>query len=589
VPRPAASAARVLQEFGRAERRARRGTHNETDMASADGKQTLLDWFHWWELTQPQAVYLTQPHGHQVTDYTWAEVGDQARRMAGHLKSLKLPPRSSIGLLSKNCAHWLIADLAIMMSGHVSVPLYPTLNGETAGYILEHAEVRVLFVGKLDAAEWESVRSGIPASLPCIALPLAPPAEYPRWDDVIARARRLKTAARRRPEELATIIYTSGSTGRPKGVMISFAAMLKCADGARSIVEPTPDDRMISYLPMAHAAERAVIEAPSLRNGCRVYFTDSLSSFMDDLRRARPTLFLSVPRLWTKFYLGIQQKLPLKRQKVLFRMPVVGGIVKRKLLHELGLDYVRHALTGAAPLPPHILEWYREIGLELIEGYGMSENFAYSHANRAGNIKLGSVGQPMPGVQCRIADDGEILIKSPSNMMGYYRDEARTREALDAEGWLHTGDRGEIDDKGRLRITGRVKELFKTSKGKYVAPAPIENRLMRHPAIEAVCVAGAGRPQPHALLMLGAEAQAQVREVADRAVLERELSELLDEVNAELEPHEVLKFAVVVKDSWNIENGFLTPTLKIKRDVIERRYEPGVEEWASRRRKVVWA
>lgn len=555
-----------------------------------DSRQTLLDWFHYWELTQPQAVYLTQPNGHQVIDYTWAEVGDQARRMAAHLKSLKLPPRSSIGLLSKNCAHWLIADLAIWMSGHVSVPLYPTLNAETARYILEHAEVKLLFVGKLEKADWESVRPGIPADLPLIALPLAAAIEgVPLWNDVIARTRPAKSAARRKSDELATIIYTSGSTGKPKGVMMSFGAMLRCAEGARSIVEPTPEDRMISYLPLAHAAERAVVEAPSLRGGCRVYFADTLGSFLDDLRRARPTLFLSVPRLWTKFYLGIQQKLPLKRQKVLFRMPVVGGIVKRKLLHELGLDYVRYALTGAAPLPPHILEWYREIGLELIEGYGMSENFAYSHANRVGNIKVGTVGQPMPGVHCRIAENGEILIKSPCNMMGYYRDEERTKEAIDAEGWLHTGDRGAIDEKGRLRITGRVKELFKTSKGKYVAPAPIENRLMRHPKVEAVCVAGAGRPQPFALMMLSLEAQAAAVNPSDRGPLERELSDLLDEVNAELEPHEVLDFLAVVKEQWTIENGFLTPTMKIKRDVIECRYEPEVEGWASRRRKVVWA
>jgi long-chain acyl-CoA synthetase len=557
-------------------------------MASAENKQTLLDWFHHWELTQPQVVYLTQPNGHQVTDYTWAEVGDQARRMAAHLKSLKLAPRSNIGLLSKNCAHWIIADLAIWMAGHVSVPLYPTLNTETASFILEHAEVKLLFLGKLEKSDWDSVRSALPADLPCVALPLAPPSDYPRWEDLVAKTRPAKTALRRKPEELATIVYTSGSTGRPKGVMISFGAMLRCAEGARTLVEPTPEDRMISYLPLAHAAERAVIESPSLRGGCRVYFADSLTTFLDDMRRARPTLFLSVPRLWTKFYLGIQQKLPLKRQKVLFRMPVVGGIVKRKLLHELGLDYTRYALTGAAPLPPHILEWYREIGLELIEGYGMSENFAYSHSNRTGQVRVGYVGQPMPGAQCRIAENGEILVKSPCNMMGYYRDEERTREAIDAEGWLHTGDRGEIDDKGRLRITGRVKELFKTSKGKYVAPSPIENRLMRHPKIEAVCVAGAGMPQPYALVMLSLEAQAQMGDAATRSGLEHELSDLLDEVNSELEPHEVLDFIAVVKEQWTIENGFLTPTMKIKRDVVEKRYEPEIEAWASRRRKIVW-
>ena len=567
----------------------KRPAHEERMARTDDGKTTLLDWFHHWELTQPHSVYLTQPAAGKVTDYTWAQAGDQARRMAAYLKSRKFPSHSSIGILSKNCAHWLIADLAIWMAGHVSVPLYPTLNTETGNYILDHARVKLLFVGKLDEADWESIRGGIPAELPRVALPLSPLRDAPDWASIIQGRKPLKVAPRRKPGELATIIYTSGSTGRPKGVMISFESMLRSPEGWRQTIAPTQDDRMISYLPLAHAAERAVVEASSLRNGFRVYFSDTLASFLDDLRRARPTLFLSVPRLWTKFYLGIQQKLPPKRQKMLFRMPVVGGIVKRKLLQQLGLDYCRVAITGAAPLPPAILGWYREIGLELLEGYGMSENFAYSHGTRAGQVRVGYVGQPSPGVQCRIAPNGEILVKSPCNMMGYYRDEEKTREVLTSDGWLHTGDRGEIDEKGRLRITGRVKELFKTSKGKYVAPAPVENRLMRHPAIEAVCVSGAGRPQPYALVMLSVDAHKAAGEGSGREELEQDLAALLDEVNGELEPHEVLDFIVLVKEQWTIESGFLTPTLKIRRDAIEACYEPQVEGWASRRRKVVWA
>ncbi len=559
-------------------------------MTTADHKTTLLDWFHYWELTRPQAVYLSQPTADGVTDYTWAEVGDQARRMAGHLKSLKFRPRSHIGLLSKNCAHWIIADLAIWMAGHVSVPLYPTLNAATAGHVLEHGEVRLLFVGKLEAPEWEAVRGGIPDDLPQIGLPLAPRTlQAPCWDQITPRARVLKTAPRRKPGEMATLIYTSGSTGRPKGVMISFAAMLASPEGWGQVIPTTPEDRMLSYLPLAHAAERAVVEAASLRNGFRVYFADTLASFVDDLRRARPTIFLSVPRLWTRFYQGIQQKLPASRQRLLFRTPVVGGIVKRKLLHELGLDYTRHAITGAAPLPPGIVEWYREIGLDLLEGYGMSENFSYSHGSRPGQVRVGYVGQTVPGVQCRIAADGEVLVKSPCNMLGYWRDEALSAEAIDAEGWLHTGDRGEIDAQGRLRLTGRVKELFKTAKGKYVAPAPIENRLMRHPALEAVCVTGVGRAQPFALAMPGEATCERCAGESQRMVLERELAALLDEVNAELEPHECLEFIAVVSEPWTIENGSLTPTLKIRREVIELRHEQDIEAWASRRRKVIWA
>lgn len=556
---------------------------------SDDGKTTLLDWFHHWELTQPQAVYLTQPAGGIVTDYTWAQVGEQARRMAAHLKSHKFAARSHIGILSKNCAHWIMADLAIWMAGHVSVPLYPTLNAETTRYVLDHAQVRLLFVGKLDTGDWETLHAAIPGMLPCIALPLAPPLAGPDWNSLIAAAKPMKSAARRKPGEMATIIYTSGSTGQPKGVMISFGAMLGTASGMGRVVPSQSTDRMLSYLPLAHAAERAAVESTSLFAGFRVYFADSLTSFVADLRRARPTIFVSVPRLWTRFYLGIQQKLPLRRQKLLFRLPLIRGIVRKKLLHELGLDQTRFAFTGAAPLPANIVSWYRGLGLELLEVYGMSENFAFSHITRPGQSRLGYVGQPAPGVACRIGDNGEILVKSPSVMLGYYQDAPRTAEAIDADGWLHTGDRGDIDDHGRLRITGRVKELFKTAKGKYVAPAPLENRLMRHPTIEAVCVAGVGRAQPFALAMLSLDAQEQRARGEDRGALERELGDMLDRVNAELEPHEVLEFIAVVQEQWTIENGFLTPTLKIRREVIERHYEPEIESWASRRRRIVWA
>jgi long-subunit acyl-CoA synthetase (AMP-forming) len=556
-------------------------------------QQTLLDRFLHWEAQQANKVYLTQPDGGAVAEYTWSEVGEQARRMAAHLKSLKLPTGSSIGILSKNCAHWIVADLAIWMAGHISVPLYPTLNTDTAAYVLDHAAVKLLFVGKLDAPDWDALRAAVPASMPCIALPLAPSTalskQCPAWDAVTRRHAPLKNVARRKPDELATIIYTSGSTGQPKGAMISFGAMGYCADGMSQFMHVGTDDRMLSYLPLAHAAERGIVETASLRYGFHIYFNDSLATFVSDLKRAKPTLFFSVPRLWVRFYLGIQQKLPPKRQQVLFRLPVISGIVKRKLLAELGLDAVRYALTGSAALSPTIIAWYRDLGLELLEGYGMTENFAYSHFSRPGHSRIGYVGQTNPGVACRIADNGEILVKSPCNMMGYYRDKARTKEAFTNDGFLKTGDRGEMDAEGRLRITGRVKELFKTSKGKYVAPAPIENRLMRHPCVEAVCVTGQDRPQPYALLMLSADAQKALADGAERSQLETELGGLLEEVNTELEPHEVLDFLVVVPDQWTIENNFLTPTMKIRRDVIEARYEPQADAWARSGRDVVWA
>ncbi|MGH8432049.1 MAG: AMP-binding protein, partial [Solimonas sp.] len=539
-------------------------------MTAPNPKTTLVQCLLHWERTQPDSIYFTQPlNGGRTVDYTWREVGDQARRMAAYLQSLRLPPRSSIALLGKNSAHWIIADLAIWLAGHVSVPLYPTLNAETASFILEHSEARLLFVGKMDEL-WPIVAPGIPSSLPCIALPLAPAGTGADWEQIVAHTQPLQDIADRDPEELATIIYTSGSTGHPKGVMINFRAMLATAQGLEQLFPVTSADRMLSYLPLAHAAERAVVETTSLYFGFRVYFAWSLATFVADLRRARPTLFFSVPRLWTKFYQGICEKLSPAKQRLLFRIPLVSGIVKRRIREELGLEHVRAAITGSAPLSPQLIAWYRSVGLELLEGYAMTENFAYSHGNRPGQVRVGTVGMVSPGVDCRIADNGEVLVRSPGNMMGYYKNPEKTAEDLTPEGWLHTGDMGQIDADGCLKITGRVKELFKTAKGKYVAPVPIENQLANHPAIEAVCVTGPGEPQPFALLMLSQDARLQAAN-GGRPALTEQFETLLGEVNLRLEEHEKLDYAVVISEQWTMDNGFLTPTMKIKRNIIEER------------------
>ncbi|AXQ30138.1 AMP-binding acetyl-CoA synthetase [Solimonas sp. K1W22B-7] len=557
-------------------------------MAQADEKATLLHCLLHWELVQPQAIWLTQPLGQgRTVDFTWGQAADQVRRMATHLRSLDLPPRSNIGLLGKNSAHWIMADLAIWAAGHVSVPLYPTLNAETAAYVLEHSEAKLLFVGKMEEL-WPIVEPGIPADLPRVALPLAPAGLGPSWDEIVARSPPLAEVVHRDPPELATIIYTSGSTGRPKGVMISFAAMRATAAGVDQLYPLTTSDRMLSYLPLAHAAERVFVETLSLYNGFRVYFAWSLPTFLEDLRRARPTLFFSVPRLWTKFYQGICDKLPPQKQRRLFRIPLVSRIVKRKILRQLGLQDVRVAVTGSAPLSPQLIGWYRELGLELLEGYAMSENFAYSHGNRPGQVRVGTVGTVAPGVDCRIDDNGEILVRSPGNMMGYYKDPEKTAADLSADGWFRTGDMGQIDAAGYLKITGRVKELFKTAKGKYVAPVPIENQLANHPAIEAVCVTGSGQPQPFALLLLSPEARAQA-DAGGRETLTTEFRSLLGDLNGRLEDHEQLDYLVVVAEPWTMDNGFLTPTMKIRRNVIEQRYLGQAETWASARNEVLWS
>ena len=550
-------------------------------------KKLPLEMVYHWEATSPNSLYMTQPIGDgKVVEYTWGRAVDEARRMAAYLKSLNLPEKSRIGLISKNCAQWVMTDWAIWMAGHISVPLYPTLNADTVNYILNHAECDVLFVGKLD--DWDSMKSGVPESVRCISYPLSPPNDFETWDDIVAKYPPLEGKTRRDPEELATIVYTSGSTGRPKGVMLSFNNMAFAAAGGIETLGVGPGERMLSYLPLAHVFERTFVELGSLYSGFQLYFAESLDTFVQDLQRARPTLFLSVPRLWVKFQHGVLQKVPKQKLDRLLKIPVVNKLIKKKVLKGLGLDKVKLAGSGSAPLSNDVLDWYRNLGLELLEGYGMSENFAYSHMNKPGRTRTGYVGEALPGVEVKISEQGEVLVKSPATMMGYYKDEEKTAEAFTEDGFLRTGDKGEIDEMGRLKLTGRIKEIFKTSKGKYIAPAPIENRLMSHDAIEMVCVSGANQTQPHALVVLGEEIRPKAADESFRKELEESFRQLIQDVNKTVDPHEQLAFITVVSDEWSIENSFLTPTLKLKRNVVEDAYQAKVDSWYAKKQPVIW-
>ena len=546
-----------------------------------------LDMVDHWEKAKANSVYMTQPIGDGKTvDYTWGRAVDEARRMASYLKSLNLPEKSRIGLISKNCAHWIMTDWAIWMAGHISVPLYPTLNADTVNYILNHAECEVVFVGKLD--DWDMMKPGVPESVRCISFPLSPPNDFETWDDIVAKYPPLKENVKRDADELATIVYTSGSTGKPKGVMLSFYNMAYAAEGGMEVLGVSSEERMLSYLPLAHVFERTFVELASLYAGFHLYFAESLDTFVQDLQRAQPTLFLSVPRLWVKFQHGVLQKLPKKKLDRLLKIPVVNKLIKKKILKGLGLDKVKLAGSGSAPLASDVLDWYRNLGLELLEGYGMSENFAYSHMSKPGRSRTGYVGESAPGVETRISPEGEIQIKSPATMMGYYKDEEKTRETFTEDGFLKTGDKGEIDEMGRLKITGRIKEIFKTSKGKYIAPAPIENRLMSHDAIEMVCVSGANQTQPHALVMLAEESRPKMADEAFRKEIEESFKKLIADVNKTVDPHEQLAFITVMSDEWSIENSFLTPTMKLKRNVVEDAYQEQVDNWYAQRQPVIW-
>ncbi len=541
----------------------------------------------------PQRIYLTQPVGNgPVIDYTWGEVIDQARRMAAHLQGCGFEPGARIAMLSKNCAHFIVAELAIWMAGGTTVAIFPTETAETIGYVLEHSGATLLFVGKLD--DWPAQSRGVPSTLPCIALPLAPPTGFERWDAIVARTPPLAQPARRAPQDIAMLLYTSGSTGRPKGVMSSFAAITFAGEGiAREIRSRLPgdaDSRMLSYLPLAHSYERSWVEASSLVEGrTRLYFAESLDTFMQDLQRARPTLFLSVPRLWLKFQQGVFAKMPPAKLERLLSIPVVGRIVARKVRKGLGLDQVVLAGSGSAPIPPDLIAWYRRIGLPLYEGYAMTEDNSYSHTSNADFSEPGYVGVPLPGVEVKLGPDGEILIKSPSQLSGYYRQPELTGESFTEDGFFRTGDLGERRADGMLRITGRAKELFKTAKGKYVAPAPIENRLNAHPMVELSMVSGVGQPSAFAIVQLAEALRPRVDDLAVRAQVESELGRLLDDVNRGVAHHEQLRMIVVAREAWSIDNGCLTPTMKVRRSRIEAQLAPQLERWYGDPQKVQWA
>ncbi|MEL1090109.1 AMP-binding protein [Pseudomonas sp. OB66] len=541
-----------------------------------------LDVFYEREARHPRQRFLVQPiGGGQVETLTWADVGHQARCAAHWLRARELPPGSHIALISKNCAHWIIADLAIWMAGHVSVPLYPNLTAESVAQVLTHSESALAFIGKLD--DWAGMAQGVPTGLPTISLPLHPPGEFDySWAD-LQSCSPIQDDPRPAAGQLATIIYTSGTTGLPKGVMHSFANLGFATSRGTQLFGLNENDRLLSYLPLCHVAERMFVELASIYTGQTVFFAERLETFITDLQRARPTAMFGVPRIWTKFQMGVYSKIPAQRLDFLLGLPFIGKRVGHKVLAGLGLDALRVALSGAAPVPQTLLAWYQKLGLDVLEVYGMTEGCGYSHICLPGQYKQGWIGQPCPEVEVRIDEFGEVQVRSQANMLGYFKEPQKTAETLTADGFLRTGDKGEQDSEGRLRLTGRLKEIFKTSKGKYVAPAPIENRLAVHSRIEQVCVVGDGLSAPLGLCVLST-----VNQQEPRASLHASLEKLLEEVNAALDKHERLHRLVVVKDSWAVDNGFLTPTLKIKRNVIEDRYGARFEEWSARSEAVLW-
>ena len=549
---------------------------------------TPLEMLYQWNEQVPNRIFLRQPINGKYKTYTWSQVNDQARRLASSLLAQGLVKGDRVAILSKNCAEWFISDYAIQLAGLISVPLYPMQTPDALEYVLTHSDSKVIIIGKLDGAK--EMEPGIPDNIVRIAMPYEVDMRIDhQWDNLLSNNEPITDSPIHPMDDLMTIIYTSGTTGNPKGVMHTYRSFSSGAQNATRVLKINKDDRYLSFLPLSHIAERFMVLGCSTYGCSDVSFVESLDTFGENLQTTRPTLLFAVPRIWQKFQQKVNSKLPQEKLDKLLRIPLINKLIRKKIQKGMGLDKSRMLISGASPIALNLLQWYKDIGFEINEGYGMTENLAYGPAlNLPGAVKIGSVGstKAMPDTEIKITDEGEIITRAPTLMTGYYLEPEKTAETI-RDGWLHTGDRGEIDSDGYLTITGRIKDVFKTSKGKFIQPNKIECLLQDNSLIEQVCVLGSGAPQPVCLIELSEAGQQLARE--DKLAIEANLKQTLKQVNQAVEHHEILDRAFIISDTWTPENGLLTPTMKIKRNVVEKHYTALCEQNSSNKNDIIWA
>ena len=546
--------------------------------------------FYKWEKELKDKPFLRQPFGDKWEEYTWGEVGQMARKLASGLKSLGLRERAHIGLISKNCREWIIADLAIMIAGYVSVPFFPSLKGKELAYVMDFGDVDALFVGKIET--WDEIKNDLPKDMPLISFPtykgFSNITKGHQWFDFISKFEPLMEPNVPKLSDLWTIIFTSGTTGNPKGVMLSYLAndMTKVIteDSNPLKINFSGDNDFISFLPLNHIAERVVVEHTCFRFGGTISFVESLETFSKNLQDVQPHVFFAAPRVWTKFQLGILSKFSQKKLDTFLKIPIISGIIKGKLKKALGLSRARATVSGAAPMQVTQIEWFRKIGVYITNGYGMTENCAIcTQVDGRDFGKMDSVGKPQSRVEVKIDNsNGEILMRGPFLMDGYYKRKELTDETLRG-GWLHTGDKGFIDEDNYLHITGRVVDSFKTSKGKYIEPLTLEYYFGDIKELEEVCVAGLGMSQPLCLAQLS-----DIGREMSKEDLTNMLTEKFNEINSGLENYKKMSTLIIVKDKWTEENNAIGPTLKIKRGTIDKMYSSNYESWEEDKRNVIW-
>lgn len=538
-----------------------------------------LEAFLYWEENTPNNIFLKQPFKGEVITYTYYESGVQARKIASTLKDFDLKRGDHVALLSKNCAHWIMSDLAIMMASCVSIPIYPTLNDVSIKQILEHSESKAIIIGKLD--DFESQKAGIP-NIPKISIGLYGINEGELWDDIQKTQKPIENLELPNPEDLHTIIYTSGTTGTPKGVMHTASNFMVSSRALNRAFDLPNNLRLFSYLPLAHVAERVLMNVGFFA-GASITFSDSLASFSRDLENTQPHLFLAVPRIWTKFREKILESIPQKKLNVLLSIPILNTVIRNKLKQKLGLNEAVFVVSAAAPISADLIRWFKKLDINIMQGYGMTEDGCISHFNLQGANKIGTVGKTLKEAKAKLSPEGEICIKNDCLMKGYYKAPELTAAMFDDEGYLKTGDIGEYDHDGYLTITGRVKDQFKTDKGKYISPSNIELMLSKNTDIEQICVVGTGIPQPIALITLSESGKTKSKEKLCSSLIES-----LKQVNPLLEKHEKIEKVIIMKEDWSVANGLTTPSLKVKRNAIEKIHQPYYEQWFHTEEKVIF-
>ncbi len=561
---------------------------------------------------------------------TWADYGDAVLEVMGGLSALGVEAGDRVAILSNNRPEWHIADMAILSLGAATVPIYQTSPANQVAYVLQHSGSKVVIVEDHDqAGKVLQVRDELPELRSMVVIHCEDPFhDQPfvlTWEALrdtgrveIAKRPKLRAEARAGigPDTLATLVYTSGTTGPPKGTMITHGNIAWTLESVTSIVPIGPDDRFLSFLPLSHIAERVVSDFGQIVSGGETWFARSLTSVPDDLKACRPTIFFAVPRVWEKFHERVMEHVAQLHgaQKALveeylrlgrivvghreghgyasiasrIEYDVLDKLVGSKIRSQFGLDKARIVVSAAAPISPDLVRWFHGIGLPIAEVYGQTEDCGPATMNRPGAIRIGTVGTPLPGVQIRIAPDGEILVKGGSVCAGYWRNPEATAELIDPDGWMHSGDVGELDADGYLRITDRKKDLIITAAGQNVAPQQIETRLRMEPLIGQPVVVGDGRRYLTALITLDSQELAawaeQHHKILDPEALAHdpdviaEVQAAIERVNREFARVEGIKTFRILPREFTVASGELTPTLKVRRKAVHENHAALIED-----------